>query len=58
MMSAADKEPPMQALVKLWSMLKKPYQDVCNVCKGVGKITETKICPKCKKSGRRLIRPL
>jgi len=58
MMSAANKEPPKQALVELQSILKKPYQDVCNVCKGAGKITETSTCPKCKGSGQRLIRLL
>lgn len=57
-MSAAKKEPPKQALVELQSILKKPYQDVCNVCKGEGKITESSVCPKCKGSGQRLIRLL
>jgi len=55
-MSAVKKEPPKQALLELQSILKKPYQDVCNVCKGAGKITESSTCPKCKGSGQRLIR--
>ena len=55
-MSAVKKEPPKQALLELQSILKKPYQDVCNVCKGAGNITETSKCPKCKGSGQRLIR--
>ncbi len=58
MMSAVKKEPPKQALIELQSILKKPYQDVCNVCKGSGKITETSTCPKCKGSGQRLVRLL
>ena len=40
-MSLANKEGSQQALLELQSILKKPYQDVCNVCKGTGKITET-----------------
>ena len=58
MMSATNKQPPKQALIELQSILKKPYQDVCNVCQGAGKITETSACPKCKGSGQRLIRLL
>lgn len=57
-MSVAKKEPPKQALTELQSILKKPYQDVCNICQGEGKITETSTCPKCKGSGQRLIRLL
>jgi RecJ-like exonuclease len=39
MMGLADKKVPKQALNELQSILEKPYKDVCNVCKGVGKIT-------------------
>ena len=58
-MTLADsKNLPQQALNELTSILKKPYQDACNVCKGVGKITESRVCPKCKGSGQRLLRLL
>jgi DnaJ-class molecular chaperone len=57
-MSLADKQVPKAALMELQSILKKPYQDVCNVCKGDGKITGTSICPKCKGSGQRLLKLL
>ena len=57
-MTVLKKEPPKQALTELQSILKKPYQDVCNICQGAGKITETSTCPKCKGSGQRLIRLL
>lgn len=58
MESAANKKVPQQALVELQAILKKPYQDVCNVCKGAGKITDNSACPKCKGSGQRLLRLL
>lgn len=57
-MSPANNDAPKQALLELQSILKKPYQDVCNVCKGSGKITNTSSCPKCKGSGQRLLRLL
>lgn len=57
-MTMADKTAPKQAMVELVSILKQPYKDVCNVCKGSGKITETSTCPKCKGSGQRLLRLL
>jgi DnaJ-class molecular chaperone len=57
-MSLANKDAPQQALLELQSILKKPYQDVCNVCKGAGKITDTSTCPKCKGTGQRLLRLL
>jgi RecJ-like exonuclease len=37
--------------VELRAILRKPYQDVCNVCnvcKGAGSITSESTCPKCK----------
>lgn len=57
-MGLANKSPSKQALTELQMILKKPYQDVCNVCKGAGKITEQSICPKCKGSGQRLLKLL
>lgn len=57
-MGLADKRAPKQALYELQSILKKPYQDVCNVCKGAGNITEHSVCPKCKGSGQRLLKLL
>lgn len=47
-----------KALTELEAILKKPYQDVCNVCKGEGKITQQSSCPKCKGSGRRYLKLL
>ena len=57
-MTLADKRAPKQALTELYSILKKPYQDVCNVCNGSGKIQQATTCPKCKGSGQRLLRLL
>lgn len=57
-MTLADKNVSKQALTELHSILKKPYQDVCNVCKGSGKIEQASTCPKCKGSGQRLLRLL
>jgi DnaJ-class molecular chaperone len=58
MMVLADKQPPKQALLELQAILKKPYKDVCHVCRGEGKITNSSNCPKCKGSGQRLVRLL
>jgi DnaJ-class molecular chaperone len=58
MTSAENKNEPKQALNELTSILKKPYQDVCYVCIGAGKITDSRFCPKCKGSGQRLLRLL
>lgn len=58
MVSAQDRKEPKQALVELQAILKQPYKDVCNVCKGAGQITATSTCPKCKGSGQRLLRLL
>jgi len=33
----ANRKVPKKALIELYSILKEPYQDVCNVCKGTGK---------------------
>ena len=57
-MTMADKTAPKQAMVELVSILKQPYKDVCNVCKGAGKITDSSDCPKCKGSGQRLLKLL
>lgn len=58
MMSAAKDQTSKQAVLELTSILSKPYQDVCNVCKGVGKITDHSSCPKCKGTGQRLLKLL
>jgi DnaJ-class molecular chaperone len=59
---AENKNAPKEALNELTSILKKPYQDACNVCKGAGKITDSSVCPKCKckckGSGQRLLKLL
>jgi DnaJ-class molecular chaperone len=57
-MALADKQPPKHALLELQAILKKPYEDVCNECKGEGKITNSSNCPKCKGSGQKLVRLL
>ena len=57
-MTMVDKKSPTQALTELQSILRKPYQDVCNVCNGAGKITDHSTCPKCKGSGQRLLKLL
>lgn len=49
---------PERALNELKELLEQPYADVCNVCKGSGKITENSACPKCKGSGERLLKLL
>jgi DnaJ-class molecular chaperone len=56
--SLADKKAPKQALAELQAILRKPYQDVCNICKGAGSTTTKGSCPKCKGSGHRLLRLL
>ncbi len=57
-MTLTNDSKPMQALSELQTILKKPYQDVCNVCDGSGKITKQSACPKCKGSGKRLLKLL
>lgn len=54
----ADKGISSQALRELQAILRIPYKDVCNVCKGGGAITANSTCPKCKGSGQRLLRLL
>lgn len=58
MAALRDEKMNRQTLVELESILKKPYQDVCNVCKGEGRITDQSSCPKCKGSGRRYLKLL
>ena len=58
MMSAVDNKVSSQAMRELQAILKKPYSDVCNVCKGVGVITPNSTCPKCKGTGQRLLKLL
>jgi DnaJ-class molecular chaperone len=55
---SSNKKEPKQALAELQAILRKPYQDVCNVCNGAGSINSTSTCPKCKGSGQRLLRLL
>lgn len=57
-MTMAENNLTKQALSELQSILKKPYQDVCNVCNGAGKITDHSTCPKCKGTGERLLKLL
>ena len=57
-MTMAEKKVTKQALNELQSILKKPYQDVCNVCNGAGKITDHSTCPKCKGTGQRFLKLL
>lgn len=45
-----------QALEELQAILSKPYKDVCNVCKGVGKTPTFITCPKCKGQGYRYVK--
>ena len=54
----SDKPVPAKALDELQSILRKPYQDVCNVCNGDGKVAQNNVCPKCKGTGQRLLRLL
>jgi DnaJ-class molecular chaperone len=58
MAGSADQQVARQTQLELEAILRTPYQDVCNVCKGEGKITAMSKCPKCKGSGSRLLRLL
>ena len=49
---AENKNVPKQALNELTSILKKPYQDACNVCKGAGKITDSSVARSAKAADR------
>ena len=49
---AENKNAPKEALNELTSILKKPYQDACNVCKGAGKITDSSVCPQVQVQGQ------
>lgn len=55
-MEPVKDQQPDQALSELRAILEKPYQDVCNVCRGVGKIAKSNTCPKCKGSGQRMLK--
>ena len=55
---AENKNVSKQALNELISILKKPYQDACNVCKGTGKVADSSLFTKCKGSGQSLLRLL
>lgn len=54
----AQLDPQQQALKELLGILRQPYEDACNVCKGEGMITEKSTCPKCKGTGSRYLRLL
>ncbi|MEX2130814.1 MAG: hypothetical protein WD772_04960 [Pseudohongiellaceae bacterium] len=58
MANPADIKVTSQAMRELQAILRKPYKDVCNVCNGVGFITNNSACPKCKGSGQRLLKLL
>lgn len=60
MITTAEKQSFQLALAELCAILKKPYQDVCNVCDGAGGVSQhsDNDCPKCKGSGRRFLRLL
>lgn len=58
MAAVSNSQPGYNAVQELESILKQPYKDVCNVCKGAGKITALSDCPKCKGSGQRLLKLL
>jgi DnaJ-class molecular chaperone len=55
---AENKNVSKQVQNKLTSILKKPYQDACNVCKGTGKVADSSLFTKCKGSGQSLLRLL
>jgi DnaJ-class molecular chaperone len=57
-MRVVNKAVPKQALRELQTILRQPYQDACNVCRGTGKVSKDAPCPKCKGSGKRLLRLL
>ena len=42
---AENKNVSKQGLNELTSILKKPYQDACNVFKGGGKVTDSSFSP-------------
>jgi DnaJ-class molecular chaperone len=55
---AENKNVSKQVQNKLTSILKKPYQDACNVCKGTGKVADSSLFTKCKGTGQSLLRLL
>lgn len=57
-MKIVEDQMPKQVLAELRAILEKPYQDICNVCRGTGKIARSNTCPKCKGSGQRLLKLL
>lgn len=58
MAAVSNSKPDLNPVQELESILRQPYRDVCNVCKGAGKITALSNCPKCKGSGQRLLKLL
>ena len=60
-MSAGNENETEQNLAELRQILTQPYKDVCNNCRGTGKIKQahnSRVCPKCKGSGQRLLKLL
>ncbi|MEQ8954079.1 MAG: hypothetical protein RL120_08075 [Gammaproteobacteria bacterium] len=57
-MSPAKKSVNNKAMEELQRILRQPYQDACNICKGSGRITKHSLCPKCQGSGQRLLKLL
>lgn len=57
-MMSADIQPTssVQAYRELVAILRKPYQDVCMVCEGTGKVSAQQVCQSCKGSGHRWLR--
>ncbi|GJM14582.1 MAG: hypothetical protein DHS20C12_29850 [Pseudohongiella sp.] len=55
-MSLAKNDVPQDAMSELLGILKKPYHDKCDVCRGEGMITPKTPCPKCKGTGERLLK--
>ncbi|MCB1648421.1 MAG: hypothetical protein H7A05_08280 [Pseudomonadales bacterium] len=46
----------VQAYRELLAILQKPYQDVCQVCEGTGKLSNAHVCLSCKGSGSRWLK--
>lgn len=46
----------IQAYRELLAILQKPYQDVCLVCEGTGKVSNAHVCLTCKGSGHRWLK--
>ena len=58
MAGSVDQQVARQIQIELEAILSMPYQDVCNICKGEGKLSTLSVCPKCKGSGNRYLKLL